>query len=1084
MLLGLPEDRFGNIIEYIFQNEDMTFAQASSRIQSHIDRTSTSSDAKDSLNNMTSNRRQPQEDRKMNGRDPNWKSKIKCHHCGILGHLKRECRKLKKLQARQRQQNEKDKNKDRDRRSNDKNNNMNEWDDLWTLSENVSPQPSSNVALIDNGCTRHVTNRKDIFITFRPETRQRGMTGLGGSKVSQGTGTVKLQTQFGILTIHDVAYIPDVKGTFIAERRLKTQDGYSLSTDHEHGIITVRDKAGKIIVKSDPKIHEVLHFFRFKSVRKVHQDSLHAMNNTDALKKLHLGLCHQSTRVLQHTAQAVDGLPDIKFPAPKSTDPPCDACLTTKAKRRHFGQKKIPQEDHKTRDGITIHLDLKTCLRQSAAGHRHYLVVVTQDERFTAAKPLRSKHCFDEHTSFVKSIERQTGRKVLRFKSDCGGEFMNTRIRDWNRRHGIEAHYCPPYTPETNGLAERHVQWFHNAIQTIIKHSKMPQNFWHWALRYAVWVRNRLVNASNIEKTPYELLLKKKPSLKHLHPFGCIGYLTIPKARRQRGGFGDKGQRCRMLGYDKEDNWFWVLTPNRKIIKTTNVRFFDLQFQFPKAPSPDDTKVPPIEHLDASGGDDNKNNDEAQEFKTPEQDQKHSQDSTARRLTQDFHRDEAQDSKTPSSTTRNLIDDFDQEDDADDDDEDSINDDEDSKHDEKTTQDSKKEAPRSSLNNLRKPEGSWSSQSYKEAKEQGRWEKPMEEEISALERNKTWTIVRKQPAMNIITCRWTYKEKTDRSGVIYRLKARLVARGFQQRGISLDAKFSPTVRLESVRLVIAKAISEGWILTTCDINNAFLHGFLQEPVYMQIPLGMRDRYDHRKYCCKLNKGLYGLQVSARAWNEEFNNFVTGLGFKRSVSDPCVYTLKHEHGEMILCVYVDDLIICSSNEDELSKNIVKKIEDKYGIKEHKELDFVLGIEVLQRKDHILLSQKAYIQRLLKKHNMEDCNGVRTPMSPSQKLTRNPDGEPADETTYRSIIGGLAFVMTCTRPDIAFAVSKLSRYLNAPTKDHMQAALHLLRYLKHTMEFCFLPRFATLRSATLGKITSAYACWGLTVLLRRS
>mmetsp|Transcript_11769 Transcript_11769/g.23669 ORF Transcript_11769/g.23669 Transcript_11769/m.23669 type:complete len:244 (-) Transcript_11769:1684-2415(-) len=225
-----------------------------------------------------------------------------------------------------------------------------------------------------------------------------------------------------------------------------------------------------------------------------------------------------------------------------------------------------------------------------------------------------------------------------------------------------------------------------------------------------------------------------------------------------------------MLGYDKEDNWFWVLTPNRKIIKTTNVRFFDLQFQFPKAPSPDDTKVPPIEHLDASGGDDNKNNDEAQEFKTPEQDQKHSQDSTARRLTQDFHRDEAQDSKTPSSTTRNLIDDFDQEDDADDDDEDSINDDEDSKHDEKTTQDSKKEAPRSSLNNLRKPEGSWSSapvreqkkhsedgfwlqgtkgvdnyydqlfavsdtepQSYKEAKEQGRWEKPTQSKAS-----RTW----------------------------------------------------------------------------------------------------------------------------------------------------------------------------------------------------------------------------------------------------------------------------------------------------------------------------------------------------------
>ena len=1077
MLLGLPEDRFGNIIEIIFQADGITFAQAASRIQSHVDRVA-SSESKDngSLNNL--NDRRERNNRGNNGK-ADWKKNAVCHHCGIKGHIKKECRKLKRLLEKRAKEKEA-KNRGRDRNNNleDRQDEADDgWDGLWNIQS--GPRHSRHTALIDNGCTRHVTDRKDLFFTFKPE-KNRSIVGFGGSKPSLGSGSIRLQTSHGVLTLHDVAYIPEAQGTFIAERKLTTLDGYKLSTDHVKGIITVSDAQNRMVAQSDPKLHEFLHLVQFKKFEKPRVNHLRVLSDSDAIRKLHLGLCHQSTHVIRKTVQAVTGLPTLKFPSPTAKDPPCEPCMTTKAKRRHFGNKLRSEPNPQ---GVTIHLDLKTCLTPSVDGHRHYVTMITEDERFVAAAPMRTKHIFHHYTSFVRSLEAKTGKKVIRFKSDCGGEFMNHRVRNWNSQRGIDSHYCPPYTPETNGLAERTIQWLHKAVKVILKQSGMPLRYWNWALKYAVWVRNRLVNSYNPDKTPYELLLNKKPSLKHLHPFGCIGYRTIPKSRRVQGGFGDAGQRCRMLGYDKEDNWFWVLTPDRKIIKTTNVRFFDLHFKFPSI-NPPAPRFNPLEAVKPSGGVDQ---EVPQEFKTPErvgQDEKivstprTPSRNTPRNLFKDF-KDTPAPPTSPRSTSSLSSDPNSSADDL--------------KLDTKHRQSAGK-VPKSSLSTLGQPPDDSPEQtrplreakrktkdppqsafwlngtkgfddyydyllsvnepkSYKEAKAQGdRWDKAMEEEISALERNKTWTIVKREPWMNVISCRWLFKEKTNKSNIVYRLKARLVARGFQQRGVSFDAKFSPTVRQESLRLVIAKAASEGWTLTTCDVNNAFLHGHLQEPVYMTIPEGLHHEHDPKLHCCKLNRGLYGLQVSARAWNEEFNDFLISLGFKRSVSDPCVYTLKHEHGEMILCVYVDDLIIGSSNENELSKSVVRKISEKCGIKECKPLDYVLGMEVIQQKGQTLLSQKAYIQRLLEKHQMQNCNGVTTPMSPSIKLDRDPNGEPADETLCRSIIGGLAFCMTCTRPDIAYAVSKLSRYLNAPTKSHLQAARHLLRCLKHTQDYC--------------------------------
>jgi histone deacetylase 1/2 len=140
-----------------------------------------------------------------------------------------------------------------------------------------------------------------------------------------------------------------------------------------------------------------------------------------------------------------------------------------------------------------------------------------------------------------------------------------------------------------------------------------------------------------------------------------------------------------------------------------------------------------------------------------------------------------------------------------------------------------------------------------------KWKNAMDEEYHALMKNQTWHLVPPRHGTNIIDCRWIYKVKHKADGSVDRYKARLVAKGFKQRyGLDYEETFSPVVKTDTVRLVLAISVSRGWSLRQLDIKNAFLHGVLEEEVYMRQPPGYEDpRYKH--YVCKLHKVLYGLK---------------------------------------------------------------------------------------------------------------------------------------------------------------------------------------------------------------------------------
>lgn len=135
----------------------------------------------------------------------------------------------------------------------------------------------------------------------------------------------------------------------------------------------------------------------------------------------------------------------------------------------------------------------------------------------------------------------------------------------------------------------------------------------------------------------------------------------------------------------------------------------------------------------------------------------------------------------------------------------------------------------------------------------------MDAEYMALMKNKTWRLVPPQKGRNIIDCKWVYKMKRKVDGTLDRYKAHLVAKGFKQRyGIDYEDTFSPVVKAVTIRMVLSIAVSRGWSLRQLDVQNAFLHGVLEEEVYMRQPPGY-EKSSLPDYVCKLDRALYGLK---------------------------------------------------------------------------------------------------------------------------------------------------------------------------------------------------------------------------------
>jgi hypothetical protein len=191
------------------------------------------------------------------------------------------------------------------------------------------------------------------------------------------------------------------------------------------------------------------------------------------------------------------------------------------------------------------------------------------------------------------------------------------------------------------------------------------------------------------------------------------------------------------------------------------------------------------------------------------------------------------------------------------------------------------------------------------------WDTTMNEEYRSLMENDTWDIVPLPKGRKLVICKWVYKTKYASDGSIERHKARLVAKGFSQvEGIDYNETFSPVEKMNSIYLVLALAASHKWEIHQIDVKSPFLHGDLQEEIYMEQPPGYVQNDSSLVSCLK--KSLYGLKQAPRSWYAKMDSFIIAIGFSRCHFDPNVYTKKVGSHLIILVLYVDDLILTSSD----------------------------------------------------------------------------------------------------------------------------------------------------------------------------
>ncbi|GJZ22732.1 zinc finger, CCHC-type containing protein [Tanacetum coccineum] len=226
-----------------------------------------------------------------------------------------------------------------------------------------------------------------------------------------------------------------------------------------------------------------------------------------------------------------------------------------------------------------------------------------------------------------------------------------------------------------------------------------------------------------------------------------------------------------------------------------------------------------------------------------------------------------------------------------------------------------------------------------------------------------------------------------------------------------------------------------------DVKTTFLNGELDEEVYVNQPRGFIIHGDENKVC-KLIKSLYRLKQAPKQWHQKFNEVVLFNGYLLNQADKCVYRKFYEFGKgVIICLYVDDMLIFGT--DQVQIDLTKEfLSSRFFMKDMGEADVILGIRIEHESNGIAISQSHYIEKVLKKFNYFDCT--------SEKLMPN-NGHAVSQLEYSRVTGCLMYAMTCTRPDIAFVVGKLSMYTSNPGTQHQQAIQRVLKYLNKTMDY---------------------------------
>ena len=740
----------------------------------------------------------------------------------------------------------------------------------------------------------------------------------------------------------------------------------------------------------------------------------------------------------------------------------CDVCLQSKARRVVIGA--ASSDPNRIAKGIMEcwHIDLigpfsrveegKRVRLHSVEGFTYILVMVDEYSRYTFTCSLVDKsEAVDSLVYMIKLKQNETRLNLARIHCDGGKEFVNTKLKSFLQQNGTELSLSVAYTPRLNGIVERRNQELTAMSRSMLHHSNSPAELFPHAYFHATHILNQIAPSSSKKEIPSTLFGrvddKRNPTfnLNKLHTFGCDSFAFIEE--KDRGKMDSKSIPCIYLGYSSQYDAHKLLLINESLqsfsIKVArNVSFkensFDLMKQLRSSWSKfkleqRSSRLMSVFDLDYIGG------EFEHEGETYFQVFWRGLDSPSwesKSFLQKFHLDSlSQFQLWKQNKSDDLV---------------------------MSIQSDWINLTSDSLNEYCIP------QSFKQAMlhiDRDQWIKSIQLELDSLRERKVFKLCQLPVRRKAIDCRWVFAIKRDSNNQIIKHKARLVVKGFRQKeGIDYNETFAPTVRMKSIKLILAIAAIQDFEIKQLDFDTAFLNAGLDEEIYVKIPEGyqIKEGIPSPKFgvnnVLKLEKALYGLKQAPRQWWLELTGTLNGLGYYSSPLDEGLYikTIQVEGKEysLFLLLYVDDTII-------IYPKIVEKvwisdkssIEKKYKIKDLGDCEWILNMLLIRDRNlkSISLSQEGYINLILGEFDMLDCKSDVTPFLYPDLSVPPPKIEcyelDSKETKlYQSIVGSLMYAANITRVDIAYITHALARYCNKPMNYHLAAAKKVLRYLK--------------------------------------
>ncbi|KAJ9541965.1 hypothetical protein OSB04_028471 [Centaurea solstitialis] len=919
-----------------------------------------------------------------------------------------------------------------------------------STSTTDSSSQDKGIWYLDSGCSRHMTGSKSVLTNYREERGPAVTFGGNGRGQTRGYGTLTN----GVTTFKRVAYVEGLMHNLLSISQL---------CDKNHKVSFSKKKCKVKNRRKEVILNGVRHADIYIINMNTSTDNFCFVSraSTDMNWLWHKRLSHLNFKTLNQLCinNLVIGLPDFRY----TKESLCSACEKGKQTRASFKSKQISSISSPLQ---LLHMDLFGPVNvQSIGGKKYTLVIVDEYSRYTWVFFLRAKSdAPEEIILFVRKMERLNNLTVRSIRSDHGTEFKNSTLESFFEQKGISQNFSSVRTPQQNGVAERRNRTLIEAARSMLSEANLATQFWAEAVNTACYTQNRSLIVKRFRRTAYELFRNRKPSIEHLHIFGCVCYILNNKDNL--GKFDSKSDDGIFLGYSSISKTYRVFNKRRQTIEETiHVKFdesgptfphpndnteinqwADSFFQVPEPPIADpspqdlpdgfeDNPIPPTDITTPPLI----NATPISQITPPEPDQPtNSEDFSQTTVSEPSPTNLLPDPSSNEASTSGQV--YQPP---------ALRWTKDHPIDQVLGNPSSGVKTRRQAGNVCLYVNFISENEPKEIDDALRdpaWVSAMQEELAEFIRNNVWLLVPRPRKRTIIGSKWIFRNKLDEIGTIIRNKARLVAQGYrQEEGIDYDETFAPVARLEAIRLFLAFAAHMNFKVYQMDIKNAFLNGKLNEEVYVAQPPGFVDpKFPDHVY--KLNKALYGLKQAPRAWYDTLSTFLLSKGFVRGKIDSTLFLKKYPKHILLVQIYVDDIIFGSTN-PKLCEKFELLMKSEYKMSMMGELTFFLGLQIKQSEKGIFINQGKYVHEMLKKFDLTSCTPMKTPMAPPLSLDKDSKGKPVDVTLYRGMIGSLLY-LTASSPDIMYSTCLCARYQAEPKESHLTAVKRIFRYLKGT------------------------------------